>query len=527
MEDSISVIKLELMLYLYKFTAKVPKGVPIAFATNSLGDGNKQGWITDNKGIGSYKEYVYKVQCGTSGSFSSTGFFYLNGGTAPITWYLASATVYDLSDVGDLTGELSSLFANGAVLNTVSTITDKNGFTVKNGAITIRDVNNNIALQARTDGGLELSTIGMKGKLWFSNGSNREPYMEMLGQNSTSKLTFRNSGYAFYGSEYGTEIFDVNMNVNITGDSTTSGTIKAKAFTFGTIGDNMNEAPWYGWGKTNIGSNGGWYGQLANYHGLRLRTRGGILDIPYEGDMAYNRGAVFNGFITTNKQLRVDAEYPYLDLRSPTGVRRGYIGFGNGTEGWMFITADVSKYVSVSAHLVPTSTNTYWLGTNNPNNRWKGLCAEGGTVGASDAKFKENIERLGGAQVLYNESTGRVIESYQRAYRGRATGVDYYNFFRDEFKPTYYNYKLSNARNVDGSSTINPHEEMKMLKNIGFIAQDYGDNNKVAKEFIFRNEIGELSYNHMSYVTAGFVALQEAIKKIEILENRIKALEAS
>ncbi|MBC5627747.1 shufflon system plasmid conjugative transfer pilus tip adhesin PilV [Clostridium sp. NSJ-6] len=160
-------------IFIYKFTAKVPKGLPIAFATNSLGDGNKQGWITDNKGTGSYKEYVYKVQCGTSGSFSSTGFFYLNGGTAPITWYLASATVYDLSDVGDLTGELSSLFANGAVLNTVSTITDKNGFTVNNGAIRIRDASGNMMLEGDTSGNLylrKLLNVGNVAKLSATDG---------------------------------------------------------------------------------------------------------------------------------------------------------------------------------------------------------------------------------------------------------------------------------------------------------------------------------------------------------------------
>ena len=201
-------------IFIYKFTAKVPKGVPIAFATNSLGDGNKQGWITDNKGTGSYKEYVYKVQCGTSGSFSSTGFFYLNGGTAPITWYLASATVYDLSDVGDLTGELSSLFANGAVLNTVSTITDKNGFTVNNGAITVRNKAGQVVLSGNTNGDLTFNgyLVGKDQQVKLIGDT-----MKIDGRNGALRFQYDSKNYLYIHPTEGIRYYTTNTyNLGIT-----------------------------------------------------------------------------------------------------------------------------------------------------------------------------------------------------------------------------------------------------------------------------------------------------------------------
>ncbi|NCU26031.1 hypothetical protein EOM86_04835, partial [Candidatus Nomurabacteria bacterium] len=50
-------------------------------------------------------EYIFKVSCGSSGTFSSTNFFYLTGGntptaSSPLTWYVAYATVYDTTKWG-------------------------------------------------------------------------------------------------------------------------------------------------------------------------------------------------------------------------------------------------------------------------------------------------------------------------------------------------------------------------------------------------------------------------------------------
>lgn len=70
-------------------------------------------------GTGDWKEYIYKVVCGTS-NFSSTHYFYIDGaqGTAstPLTWYVAYATVFDLTSTEKYT---TTIDANGVYTGTV------------------------------------------------------------------------------------------------------------------------------------------------------------------------------------------------------------------------------------------------------------------------------------------------------------------------------------------------------------------------------------------------------------------------
>ena len=85
------------------FRAKLPSGYAINWASNPTGSGGTNYWVTDNVGTGKYEDYVYVVRCGDSGTFSSTMFFYITGSPAPtagspLTWYLSSATVYDVDD---------------------------------------------------------------------------------------------------------------------------------------------------------------------------------------------------------------------------------------------------------------------------------------------------------------------------------------------------------------------------------------------------------------------------------------------
>lgn len=90
-----------------RFTAKIPAGFSLNFASNSTGTGTRTFWITDNKGTGNWAEYKFQVFCGQSGSFSSTNFFYLtkDGSTdtynTAVTWYLQDATVFDLTGYQD------------------------------------------------------------------------------------------------------------------------------------------------------------------------------------------------------------------------------------------------------------------------------------------------------------------------------------------------------------------------------------------------------------------------------------------
>ena len=90
-------------VFITRFIAWIPVGYRIEWNTNATGTGSTSKWLTNNVGTGDWEEYAYYVKCGSSGTFSSTNFFYLYGGdgSLPVTWYLAFATVYDAGSIDD------------------------------------------------------------------------------------------------------------------------------------------------------------------------------------------------------------------------------------------------------------------------------------------------------------------------------------------------------------------------------------------------------------------------------------------
>ena len=86
-----------------RIVAKIPSGYRIEFASNSTGNGSSGYWLTSQEGTGAWTQYIYVLKCGSSGTFSTTNFFYLNGGStptssSPLTWYVAYATTYSSAD---------------------------------------------------------------------------------------------------------------------------------------------------------------------------------------------------------------------------------------------------------------------------------------------------------------------------------------------------------------------------------------------------------------------------------------------
>ena len=90
-------------VFITRFIAWVPVGYRIEWASNAIGNGGTSKWLTNNVGTGDWEEYACYVKCGSSGTFSSTNYFYLAGGdgSLPVTWYLAFATVYDAGSIDD------------------------------------------------------------------------------------------------------------------------------------------------------------------------------------------------------------------------------------------------------------------------------------------------------------------------------------------------------------------------------------------------------------------------------------------
>ena len=90
-------------VFITRFIAWIPVGYKIEWASNAIGNGGTSKWLTNNVGTGDWEEYACYVKCGSSGTFSSTNYFYLAGGSGslPVTWYLAFATVYDAGSIDD------------------------------------------------------------------------------------------------------------------------------------------------------------------------------------------------------------------------------------------------------------------------------------------------------------------------------------------------------------------------------------------------------------------------------------------
>ncbi|MCE8595686.1 hypothetical protein K0F38_18080 [Bacteroides fragilis] len=107
-------------IFICRIIAKIPTGRNILWASNNIGTGGSSKWLTPNAGTGDWCEYVFKVICGTSG-FSSTNFFYMDGtqGTtaAPVVWYLAYATVFDVTSTEKYT---TTIDANGIYTSTLN-----------------------------------------------------------------------------------------------------------------------------------------------------------------------------------------------------------------------------------------------------------------------------------------------------------------------------------------------------------------------------------------------------------------------
>jgi hypothetical protein len=81
------------------FHAKIPTGYSLAFQSNATGIGGSatRKWLTNNEGTGVWTWYAHYIRCGSSGDFSTTNFFNLNGGSKPVTWQIDTASVFDIS----------------------------------------------------------------------------------------------------------------------------------------------------------------------------------------------------------------------------------------------------------------------------------------------------------------------------------------------------------------------------------------------------------------------------------------------
>lgn len=130
-------------IFITRFIAKIPVGRKVQWDSNSIGTGGSSKWLTSNAGTGDWAEYIFKVTCGTS-NFSNTNYFYIEG-TGNVAWYLAYATVFDVTSTEKYTTTIDSngiytgtVRANQVVIDSTLVV----GGSAYNGSISVRDAAN-------------------------------------------------------------------------------------------------------------------------------------------------------------------------------------------------------------------------------------------------------------------------------------------------------------------------------------------------------------------------------------------------
>ena len=140
--------------FVIRVIAKMPVGYTINTASNSMGTGYTDKIITDNTGTGNYQEYIRLIQCGSTGTFSGGGHFYISGATPtsanPLYVNIASVELYDITDSDERLNELTtSLSENTQKIAEVDKKADSISNRVKTTEENISSVNNNVTAQEK------------------------------------------------------------------------------------------------------------------------------------------------------------------------------------------------------------------------------------------------------------------------------------------------------------------------------------------------------------------------------------------
>lgn len=112
--------------FITRIIARIPVGYKILWGSNATGTGASNKWLTSTEGTGQWQEYVHKLTCGTSGSFSTTSFFHIYHPSATtVTWHVAYATVIDATNVNN---SISDIITGGPNLVSGTTFSKPDGW---------------------------------------------------------------------------------------------------------------------------------------------------------------------------------------------------------------------------------------------------------------------------------------------------------------------------------------------------------------------------------------------------------------
>lgn len=90
--------------YVHTFKAKIPKGVKVEAAHNSLGDGGNIYWYTEQYGTGEWETYSYIAELGLNSDSQTVGYIYVDSidssaVSVPFSWNLAYSKIMEVTNV--------------------------------------------------------------------------------------------------------------------------------------------------------------------------------------------------------------------------------------------------------------------------------------------------------------------------------------------------------------------------------------------------------------------------------------------
>ena len=94
-------------VFIVKYSINLPTGYYLRAISNSMGSEFTDEFIGDTEGTGTWKEYYRMIKCGTTGSFSTGGYVYVEGNvtptiSSPLVWYLGAIYAYDVTDANPI-----------------------------------------------------------------------------------------------------------------------------------------------------------------------------------------------------------------------------------------------------------------------------------------------------------------------------------------------------------------------------------------------------------------------------------------
>ena len=120
-------------VFYHVIVAKIPVGNQIETFSNAIGDNAAITWLTPQDGTGRFETYIYKVECGATGTFSSFGFVSLKGriGTQndPLVWYVGYSAVFDGTRVSP-TGNTYTVGSGNSILSAMWLEREDDSYTV-------------------------------------------------------------------------------------------------------------------------------------------------------------------------------------------------------------------------------------------------------------------------------------------------------------------------------------------------------------------------------------------------------------